>query len=110
MTLRQKQSLFVRKINLLINYAHEMGYELTFGDAARSQEEASRLGFPNSNHVRRLAVDFNLFRNGRYLTSTEAHKPLGEFWESLSTDEVECCWGGRFEDGNHYSFKHGNVR
>lgn len=110
MTLRQKQSLFVRKINLLIHFAHEQGYELTFGDANRSLEEATRLGFPNSNHTRRLAVDFNLFRNGHFLSSTESHRPLGEFWESLSTDEIECCWGGRFNDGNHYSFKHGNIR
>jgi hypothetical protein len=76
----------------------------------RSTEEATRLGFPNSNHTRRLAVDFNLFRNGHYLSATESHRPLGEFWESLSTDEIECCWGGRFNDGNHYSFKHRGVR
>ncbi len=49
---------------------------------------------------RRLAIDLNLFRDGRYLETTEDHAPLGLFWESLGG-----TWGGRFRDpdGNHYS-------
>lgn len=110
MTLRQKQSLFVRYVALLIQYAHNRGYELTFGDAARSKEEATRLGFPNSNHVRRLAIDLNLFKNGKYLKTNDDHKELGLFWESLSGNSIICIWGGRFGDGNHYSFQHGSVK
>lgn len=110
MTLRQKQSFFVARIALMINYAYAQGYELTFGDAQRTVAEATRLGFPNSNHIRRLAIDLNLFKNGHYLSSTESHRPLGEFWESLSTDDVKCCWGGRFGDGNHYSIEHNGVK
>src|SRR5688572_32176383 len=108
MTLREKQSKFVNLIALLIVQAKNMGYELTFGEAWRSKEEAERLaklgkGIKNSLHTSRLAIDFNLFKDGKFLTKTEDHKPLGEFWESLSTTEFTCHWGGRFGDGNHYS-------
>lgn len=110
MRLRQKQSIFVRLVALLIQFAYTKGYELTFGMAQRSVIEATRLGLKKSLHTKQLAIDFNLFKNGRYLRKTEDHKELGEFWESLSTDEYECCWGGRFGDGNHYSIKHGGVK
>ena len=135
-TLRQKQSRFVRYIGLLIEFAYQNGYELTFADGARSDEQAeinalghagrSRLvrelakfveftqlarcisnntgsGIRTSLHNERLAQDFNLFKNGHYLASTEAHRQLGEYWEGLAPD---CRWGGRFGDGNHYSLEH----
>lgn len=112
MTLREKQSLFVRLIAKLIEFAYANGYELTFGEAYRTPEQAAinaskGTGIANSVHTKRLAVDFNLFRNGKLLTSTEDHRPLGEYWESL---DILCCWGGRFKDGNHYSLSHEGVR
>ena len=107
-TLRQKQSLFVLLVSELIQHAHARGYEFTFGEAWRSPEEAARLasagkGIANSLHTQRLAVDLNLFKEGRYLTSSEAHRPLGEWWEQR---HPLCRWGGRFNDGNHYSLTH----
>lgn len=96
LTLREKQSLFVRMVALLIDMATEFGYELTFGDAWA--EDGHK---PNSLHYSRLAIDLNLFRDGIYLNSTEDHKQLGEFWESISGS-----WGGRYGDGNHYSLEH----
>jgi hypothetical protein len=109
MTLRQKQSLFTQLVARLIAHANAEGYELTFGEAMRSPEEAARLatlgkGIANSLHTSRLAIDLNLFRDGRYLSSTEAHRPLGEWWEQ---QHDLCRWGGRFRDGNHYSLTHG---
>lgn len=113
MTLGDKQRLFTQKIYLLIQWAYDHGYELTFGDAFRDPRlhgkfgEQGGYGRGSSCHKLRLAVDFNLFKDGQYLTSTEDHKPLGEFWESL---HPLCRWGGRFNDGNHYSFEHdGNM-
>jgi len=101
-TLRQKQSRFVRMVGLLIDYAYLQGFELTFGDAYATTGHSE-----NSLHYSRLAIDLNLFRNGEYLTSTEAHLPLGEFWERLGG-----AWGGRFKnaDGNHYSLEHNGKR
>jgi hypothetical protein len=103
MSLRSKQSEFVKMIGRLIEYAGANGYELTFGDAYR--DPRCPYGHENSLHRSRLAVDFNLFKDGKYLASTEDHRPLGEFWESIGGS-----WGGRFDDGNHYSLAHGGMR
>lgn len=99
MTLRQKQSRFVKKVALLILYAYEQGYELTFGDAYADPQDARHI--TNSLHYRRLAIDLNLFKDETFLNKTEDHQKLGNFWESLGGS-----WGGRFEDGNHYSLEH----
>lgn len=95
MSLREDQSKFAHKVALLILFAYERGYELTFADAYAHDGHKE-----DSFHYKRLAIDLNLFRDGRYLRETEHHKPLGEFWESIGGS-----WGGRWEDGNHYSYK-----
>lgn len=117
MTLGKKQRKFTRMIAHLIEYAYANGYELTFGDAYRDPRLHGDIGVKksyssaNSLHKSRLAVDFNLFKNGQYLTTTEAHRPLGEYWESIGG-----TWGGRFgenggtADGNHYSLEHGGRK
>jgi hypothetical protein len=108
MTLRQKQSLFASLVPGLIEFAISEGYEVTFGETYRSPEEAARLaklglGIKSSLHTQRLAVDLNLFKDGKYLSSTASHEPLGAFSELL---HPLCRWGGRFGDGNHYSLEH----
>ena len=108
MSLRQKQSLFARMVALLILKAYELGYEVTLGEAWRTPAQALRnaadgSGISNSLHLDRLAIDLNLFKDGRYLSSTESHKLLGEWWEQ---QHVLARWGGRFGDGNHYSLAH----
>lgn len=103
MTLQQKQSEFVVLIAQLIGHATDLGYQLSFGDAYRDPRVP--YGHPNSTHRKRLAVDFNLYRNGVYLRRTEDHIQLGEFWESIGG-----TWGGRFNDGNHYSLEHDGVK
>jgi len=111
MTLGQKQRKLTRMIAQLIVFAYDNGYELTFGDAYRDPRVHGNVGqkksysAASSLHKERLAVDFNLFRDGVYLTSTEDHRPLGEFWESIGG-----TWGGRFNDGNHYSLEHGGRK
>ena len=109
MTLREKQSLFASLVAPLIQHAIASGYEVTLGEALRSPEEALRLsklgtGIALSLHRLKLAIDLNLFKDGVYLTSTAAHRPLGEWWEA---QHPLCRWGGRFKDGNHYSLAHG---
>lgn len=111
MTLGEKQRRFTRMVGYLIEWAYENGYELTFGDAYRDPRvfghvgERRGYGRPRSLHKQRLAIDLNLFRDGVYLTATEDHRPLGEFWESMGGS-----WGGRFNDGNHYSLEHEGMR
>lgn len=115
MKLRRKQSAFVRLVARLIDHASAEGFEFTCGEAYRSPEEAARLaktgkGITKSLHTERLAIDLNLFKDGKYLTLTEHYRPLGEWWEAQSTPEIECCWGGRFNDGNHFSVAHGGRK
>lgn len=107
MTLGQKQRHMTRLIADLIVFAYDNGYELTMGDAYRDPRVHGAVGqkasysSANSLHKERLAIDFNLFKNGKYLTQTEDHRLLGEYWESIGG-----TWGGRFQDGNHYSLEH----
>jgi hypothetical protein len=107
MSLGNKQRKFTLMVAHLIQWAYSNGYELTFGDAYRDPrlhgEVGKKIGYGSANslHKERLAVDFNLFKDGKYLTATADHKPLGEYWESLGG-----AWGGRFNDGNHYSLEH----
>lgn len=111
MSLRAKQSAFARLIPKLLLHAEALGFEVTLGEAYRSPEEAARLamvgkGILRSLHCQRLAIDLNLFRDGEYLTDSDAYAPLGEWWEAQSTPLYECAWGGRFQDGNHFSLAH----
>lgn len=110
-TLGQKQRRFTKMVAKLIDFAYANGYELTFGDAYRDPRLHGDMGVKKgyghskSNHKIRLAVDFNLFKDGKFLTSSEDHKPLGEYWESIGG-----TWGGRFNDGNHYSLEHNGTK
>lgn len=111
MTLGNEQRKFTLMISQLIVFAYSKGYELTFGDAYRDPRvfgkfgEIDGYGRASSLHKMRLAVDFNLFKDGKFLQSSDDHKELGEFWESLGGS-----WGGRFNDGNHYSLKYRGLR
>ena len=112
MTLGDKQRLFTNNVALLILFAYNQGYELTFAEAYRTPEQAALnakkgSGIKNSLHTQRLAIDLNLFKRGKYLTSSKAHKPLGDFWTSVHPDNR---WGGTFGDGNHYSMEHGGIK
>jgi hypothetical protein len=117
MTLGQKQRAFAHAFACLILEAYEMGYEVTLGDAFRDPRafgphganKRGVYGRSQSLHKLRLAADLNLFKGGRYLTSTKAHQPLGEWWE-LEYASLDASWGGRFADGNHYSFAHQGFR
>jgi hypothetical protein len=106
MTLRQKQSIFTFLVARLIIHANENGYELTFGECYRTPEQAQinadkGIGISNSLHIKRLAIDLNLFKDGKFLDTSDAHKLLGEWWERQHNN---CRWGGRWNDGNHYEF------
>ena len=112
MTLSEKQKLFTRLVAKLIEFAYEQGYGLTFGEAWRPPEMAAIYakqgkGIKNSLHTKRLAVDFNLFIDGEYCTKSEDYMMLGAYWESL---HPLCQWGGRFNDGNHFSMEHEGVK
>lgn len=109
-TLFEHQIHFASMVSSLIIFARGYGYDVTFGDAYRDPRvfgaigERKGYGESRSAHKQRLAIDLNLFKDGKFLQATEDHRPLGEFWESLGG-----TWGGRFNDGNHYSLKFNGI-
>lgn len=122
MTLGEKQRLFVSLIGKLIAWAYSNNYELSFGEAVRTKEQAaananSGAGISNSLHLIRLAVDLNLFVDSSvdidddiYQKDSSAYRPLGEYWKTL---HPLCRWGGDFKgrpDGNHFSLEHNGVK
>ena len=46
--------------------------------------------------------DLHLYRGGRYITNSADHEGLGSWWEK---QHPLARWGGRWGDGNHYSFQ-----
>jgi hypothetical protein len=113
MTLRQTQAEFAALVPRLINYAIGLGYEVTLGDAYRDPRVHGALGVKlgyghaKSAHKQRCAIDLNLFKNGAFLATSESHRDLGEWWEQ---QHPLARWGGRFNDGNHYSFEIGGIK
>jgi hypothetical protein len=96
-----KQAKFTTDVAKLIEYADELGYQLTFGEAWRhaymqKYYVAHGLSWTmNSYHRKRLAVDLNLFIDGKYITTCEEYKILGEYWKSLDPDRN--VWGGSWK-------------
>jgi hypothetical protein len=113
MSLRTLQSEFAALVPRLIDHAISLGYEITLGDAFRDPRVHGvvgvKLGYgaASSNHKNRLAIDLNLFKNGVFLEGSDAHTELGEWWEK---QHPLARWGGRFKDGNHYSFEYQGMK
>lgn len=105
--LLDKQLKFGSMVAKLLPFILELGYAFKFGDAFR--DPRCPYGSPNSLHRMQLAIDILLFvredGDWKYLTLTEEYEPIGLYWESLGGS-----WGGRFDDGNHFSLEHGGHR
>lgn len=109
--LNSKQFKFAQMAARLIIKAKDLGYDVTLGDAYRDPRVfgpmGTRMGYGESNsaHKHRLAIDINLFKDGKFLSATSDHAELGSWWESQGG-----TWGGRFNDGNHYSLEHNGIK
>jgi len=107
MKLSDYQAIFAHNVALLIQRIEDMGYKCTLGEAWRTKEMAEiyakkGIGIKDSLHLKRLAIDINLFKDGVYLTDGEAHEQFGKFWETLHPFNRH---GGRFGDPNHYEMR-----
>jgi hypothetical protein len=107
MTLREARCLFTRHYARLITEAFARGYECATGETTRDPRvaqlnAAAGKGISKSLHLLGLAGDLHLYRDGLYLAATADHQALGEWWEAQHS---LCRWGGRFNDGNHYSIE-----
>lgn len=123
MNLIDKQKSFTRLIAKFLLWLDENGFEATFGETWRPPETAKAFaaegkGIPNSLHCLRLAIDLNLFKDGKLLTRSVDYTAAGTAWKALSTTEINCCWGGDFRDsrgwatpdGNHFSIEYGGAK
>jgi hypothetical protein len=112
-TLGEQQELFMTLVPRLIDKAHELGFKVRGGDLFRDPRVHGGLGVKlgyghaKSAHKQKLAIDLNLFKDGKFLALSDDHKPLGEWWEQ---QHALCRWGGRFNDGNHYSLERDGVK
>ena len=102
MKLKAKQQLFAKLVPLLLGYIHSLGHEVTLGNTTAAT------GFKHSVHPKKIAIDLNLFIDGKYQRSTKAFEPIGQFWKGL---HPLCRWGGDFPgDGGHFSLEHGGYK
>lgn len=108
MSLRDEQVFFVNNIMQLISHAQELEFEVTFGEAYRTPEQqeiyfrTGKTKTMDSYHLKRLAIDLNFFKDGKYLTAKEDLQELGDYWEGLSESN---SWGGNwksFVDTPHF--------
>ncbi len=99
MTLGQKRRKFSQMISILVLATPGL---IRRGEICYDDVKARDGHIKGSFHYNGLAADMNLYIRGRYQRDTEAHLPLGEFWESLGGS-----WGGHWGDGNHYSLGEG---
>ena len=106
LSLREKQSLFVKLLAQLIDNVYGRGWELTFG--RDFDQNGKSVHMVNSLHELSLAKDLNLFIDGVFIAdgNTIEWQQIGEYWEGLNP---LCRWGGRFVpmDSNHFSLRHG---
>lgn len=116
MKLSDNQITFSLNIADLIHFANSRSIGLTFGEAYRTtdQQKLYFYGYSinvknnvldlfkskrksktlNSRHLKRLAVDFNFFIDGKLVYDKDVLQELGDFWESLHRKNR---WGGNFK-------------
>lgn len=111
MSLSDKQITFTLNVSYLIAYANSLGIGLTFGDAYRSEYlqkhyvATGKSKTLKSMHLKRLAVDFNFFIEGKLVYDKSKLQKLGDYWENL---DKRNRWGGNFKtflDTPHFEMK-----
>lgn len=101
--LLEKQQEFFAATMKLGAKALAMGYKATWGDCYRDARVT--YGHPKSTHRSRLAVDINLFIDGRLIEDEEGHTNLHR-WAEENLGFSPMIKG----DERHYSFEYMGVR
>ena len=110
-SLSDTQWEFLQDIAKLILHASFLGVKLTGGELyrpERMQKYYVKIGKSTtmkSQHLKRLACDFNFFVDGDLIWEHELITELGEYWESLHPKNK---WGGhwkKFRDTPHFQRK-----
>lgn len=112
MNLHKRQLLFGKLYAEFIVKLHELGYEVKHGETKRSKLQAlanaaTGKGIANSLHIKLLAGDLELYKDGKWLTKIEDYKEAAELWESM---HYLCSAGYYFGDGNHFSITFRGIK
>lgn len=114
--IKRKQQLFASALADFIMALEVSGYSITLGEAWRSPETCALYaqdgrGIKNSNHVNRIAIDLNLWRD-EVEASPKDYAKAGEIWKAQSLGEFKFVWGGDFErvDAFHFAIEHDGVQ
>ena len=108
MSLVNEQAAFLLDASRLIQKATQMGFVVTGGELYRTAEQQAiyvkngRSKTMNSNHLKRLAIDLNVFKDGKLCFDIAVLKPLGDYWEQMNPKN---SWGGNwsgFKDVPHF--------
>ena len=100
MSLSDEQAAFLLDACKLVQYATEQGFKVTGGEVFRTAEQQAiyvqtgRSKTLNSNHLKRLAIDLNFFKDGQIIWDKGILAPLGAYWETLHPKNR---WGGNFK-------------
>jgi peptidoglycan L-alanyl-D-glutamate endopeptidase CwlK len=106
-----EQAAFLKDVILLLQKANELGFTVTGGELFRTPEQqqiyvkTGRSTTMASNHLRRCAIDLNIFKDNTLVYDIEILRPLGEYWRSLNSKND---WGGfwkSFKDVPHFERK-----
>ena len=100
MNLSDEQAAFLLDACKLVQHATEQGFKVTSGELFRTAEQQAiyvqtgRSKTLNSNHLKRLAIDLNFFKEGQIIWDKGILAPLGAYWETLHPKNR---WGGNFK-------------
>ena len=113
MTLSEARCLFSYYLSSLLLEMFKAGYWACFDEVTErvTNKDPTSDHMAGSLHHSGLAGDINLYSRAedgslKYLASSEAHSQFGDLWEQWAESTgYPLRWGGRFGDGNHYSFE-----
>lgn len=101
MTLGKNQEAFSKDLTALLNYLHDNNYVVRIGEAERTKEQQEiyikqgKSKTLNSMHLKRCAIDLHIFKDGNWLQTKAQLQEIGDYWESLSTENK---WGGNYKN------------
>lgn len=111
MSLVAEQATFLLDACKLIEFATAQGFVVTGGELLRTVEQemlyvkqgrSSLKDVNKCNHLRRLAIDLNFFKDGKLVYDKVILQPIGDYWQSLNPKN---SWGGNwksFKDIPHF--------
>lgn len=101
MSMVSEQNDFLLDVCKLIHFATNNGWKVSGGELYRTDEQ-QKIYFAqkktltmNSNHLRRLAIDINFFKNDKLTYDKDDLAGIGKYWESLNPKNR---WGGNFKN------------